>query len=69
MNEGLLRYGNVNVPYSVNQNDRLRSRIRIHVLPDSNVVVEAPLCSSTAKVQAAAHPSSQPEFAANRVIN
>jgi predicted metal-dependent hydrolase len=53
MNTGMLRYGDVNVPYSVNENDRLRSRIRIHVLPDSNVVVEAPSRSSNANVQAA----------------
>lgn len=49
----LLRYGAVEVEYSVTENARLSARVRIHVDPDGKVVVERPAGISGDEVQAA----------------
>jgi predicted metal-dependent hydrolase len=50
---GLLRYGADEVEYSVADNARLTSRVRIHVDPDGRVEVEKPPCAGPEDVQAA----------------
>lgn len=53
MKRGLLRYGAAEVSYSISENERLRSRVRIHVMPDSGVLVEAPIAACSSMVQSA----------------
>jgi predicted metal-dependent hydrolase len=49
----LLRYGAEQVEYSVIENARLTSRVRIHVHPDGGVEVEAPPRTAMEDIQAA----------------
>lgn len=49
----LLRYGAEEIEYSVIENARLTSRVRIHVDPDGRVEVERPPCAGTKDVQVA----------------
>lgn len=48
-----LRYGADEVEYSIVENARLTSRVRIHVDPDGRVEVEAPPCTRPEYIQAA----------------
>lgn len=48
--QGKLRYGADEIAYSVVENQRLASRVRIHVSPDGAVEVEAPEGLAAAKV-------------------
>jgi predicted metal-dependent hydrolase len=50
---GLLRYGADEVEYSVIENARLTSRVRIHVDPDGRVEVEKPPRTAPEEIQAA----------------
>lgn len=49
----LLKYGTEEVGYSVIENARLTSRVRIHVNPDGRVEVDAPPCTDPEYIQAA----------------
>lgn len=49
----LLKYGHEEVEYSVVENGRLHSRVRIHVNPDGRVEVERPLGVGAEEVQRA----------------
>lgn len=48
-----LRYGTEEIKYSVIENARLTSRVRIHVDPDGRVQIEAPPCTGPDEIQAA----------------
>lgn len=53
--QGRLHYGDKEIAYRVVENERLSTRVRIHVDPDGSVEVEAPHGFGAGQVQVAVH--------------